>query len=292
MLLLQYSPIYVPRLPLRLKFQFLFSQMWYPLFSVFMALMFAMPIVALVRKENFVAVTYPDFLAHFAPLSLTLMLMAYRWRSTGTFRPFDAKILSWEAMFFLFARWPWALAGTIAAMRDRITGSRVEFRITPKGASDVDPLPLRVLAPYGLLSVASILPVLFAHDVGETRGFYVFATINAALYTLLLLTIVIQHARENVVRFQSTTYRPALITSLLVLIALPGLATVERGNEGLQSLAWGAGRLQLYETRYTAAGAGLGRGDLRKSTFSPRWIPTAQDNILSQNEGLKETETR
>jgi hypothetical protein len=292
MLLLQYSPIYVPRLPLRLKFQFLFSQMWYPLFSVFMALMFAMPIVALVRKENFVAVTYPDFLAHFAPLSLTLMLMAYRWRSTGTFRPFDAKILSWEAMFFLFARWPWALAGTVAAMRDRITGSRVEFRITPKGASDVDPLPLRVLAPYGLLSVASVLPVLFAHDVGETRGFYIFATINAALYTLLLLTIIIQHARENVVRFQSRIYRPALITSLLVLIALPGLATVERGNEGLQSLAWGAGRLQLYETTYAAAGAGLGRGDLRKSTFSPRWIPTAQDNILSQNEGLKETETR
>ena len=65
MILLQYSPRLVGRLPPRLKFQFLFSQLWYPLFSLFMALMFVMPIVALVRGENFVDVTYPDFLAPF-----------------------------------------------------------------------------------------------------------------------------------------------------------------------------------------------------------------------------------
>ena len=123
-----------------------------------MALMFAMPIIALLRGQNFVEVTYPAFLAHFAPLSLILVLMAYRWRAAGTFRPFDARILSWEAMFFLFARWPWALLGTAAAVRDWLTGSFVDFRVTPKGASEVDPLPLRVLAPYGFLSLASTLP--------------------------------------------------------------------------------------------------------------------------------------
>ena len=36
----------------RLKFQFLFSQLWYPFFSLFMALMFVLPIVALVLRRE------------------------------------------------------------------------------------------------------------------------------------------------------------------------------------------------------------------------------------------------
>lgn len=292
MLLLQYSPTYVPRLPLRLKFQFLFSQLWYPLFALFMALMFLTPILALVRHQNFVAVTYPDFLAHFVPLSVTLILLAFRWRASGSFRPFNAKVLSWETMFFLFARWPWALAGTVAAVRDWITGSHVDFRITPKGVSDVDPLPLRVLIPYGFLSVVSILPVLFVENAGETRGFYIFAIINAVLYTLLLLTIVIQHARENTVRFRTRTYRPAMAASLLILFALPGIASVERGKEGLESLAWGTGRLRLYETTYAVSGAGLGGRELRKLTFKPHWLPAPTDVNFPKEEQLRESETK
>lgn len=286
MVLLQYSPIYVPRLSLKLKFQFLFSQLWYPLFAFFMVLMFLMPILALVRQQNFVAVTYPDFLAHFMPLSITLMVLAYRWRSSGSFRPINAKILSWEAMFFLFARWPWALAGTIAAVRDWISGSHVDFRITPKGTSEVDPLPSRVLMPYGLLSVASVLPVLLVQDAGETRGFYIFAIINAALYTLLFLIIVIQHARENVVRIRTRTYRPAMAASLLALIMLPGFALFEHGKEGLESLAWG-GRLRLYETKYAVSGAGIASGELRSLTFKPRWLPDTPANNFSQEEELE-----
>jgi cellulose synthase (UDP-forming) len=282
-LLLKYSPIYVPRLPARLKLQFLFSQLWYPLFSLFMALMFFMPIIALVRRENFVAVTYPDFLGHFAPLSVILVLMAYRWRASGSFRPFDAKVLSWEFMLFLFARWPWALAGTIAAVRDWLTGSFVDFRITPKGTSEVDPLPMRVLAPYAVLSIASALPVLLVHDAGETRGFYIFAIVNSALYALLFLVIVIQHFRENVVRISGHSYRPAMAASLVSLLLLPGIATAQRGMDGFESLAWGAGHLSLFEEKYSVAGAGFGGPDLRKITFRPRWLPQEPGFIQQTN---------
>ncbi|WP_394893699.1 glycosyltransferase family 2 protein [Mesorhizobium sp. AaZ16] len=277
MLLLKYSPIFVPRLPRRLKFQFLFSQLWYPLFALFMALMFAMPIVALVRQQNFVAVTYPGFLLHFAPLSIVLVLMAYRWRASGSFRPFDAKVLSWECILFLFARWPWALAGTMAAMRDWLTGSFVDFRITPKGTSEVDPLPMRVLAPYGVLSIASVLPVLLIDDAGETRGFYIFAILNAALYALLFLVIVVQHGRENVVRSPRRSYRSAIAASLLSLLLLPGIATAKRGLDGLESLAWGAGRISLFDEKYSVAGAGVGGAGLRRRFFNPRWLPEEPD---------------
>jgi len=270
-LLLQYSPILVPRLPWRLKLQFVFSQLWYPLFALFMALMFAMPIIALVRGENFVNVTYPDFLLHFAPLSAVLVLLAYRWRAGGSFRPVDAKILSWEFSLFLFARWPWAVAGTIAAIRDWLTGSFVDFRITPKGASEVDFLPLRVLAPYAALSIASVLPALLIDNAGDSRGFYIFAIINAALYALLLLVVVVQHARENVVRVSRRAYQPALAASILSLFLLPGIATTQHGLEGAESLAFGFSRFSLFHEKYSVAGAGLGESGLRTITFSPRW---------------------
>ena len=272
MILVQYSPRFVRSLPARMKFQFLFSQFWYPLFSFFMALMYALPIAALLAGDSFVAVTYPDFIAHFLPQSVLLIALAFRWRASGTFRPHDAKILSFELVLFQYARWPWALAGTLAALRDWATGSFVDFRVTPKGASEVDPLPLRVLAPYGFLAIVSILPVLLIADAGESsRGFYVFATVNAAIYALLLAVIVIQHARENVVRYRRAAYRPALAASLLVLTVLPGLAVTLHGRDGIEALAWGTKSFTLFENRFSVAGAGVGGRDLHRTVFNPRW---------------------
>lgn len=271
-ILLQYSPRLVRTLPPRLKFQFVFSQFWYPLFSLFMALMFILPTVALVLGENFVGVTYPDFLQHFLPQAIILIGLALRWRASGTFRPYDAKVLSLEMTLFLFARWPWAVAGTLAALRDWSTGSFVDFRVTPKGASDVDPLPVRVLAPYGFLAICSILPVLLIPDASESsRGFYVFAIINALIYAVLLFVIVFQHARENTVRYRSRVYRPALATSLLALAALPSFASLERGRDGIEALAWGTTSFTLFDDRFSVAGAGIGGRDVHKTVFNPRW---------------------
>ncbi len=272
MILLQYSPQLVRTLPPRLKFQFLFSQFWYPLFSLCMALMFALPIVALVTGNNFVAVTYPDFLGHYLPQSILLIVLAFRWRASGTFRPYDAKVLSFEMTLFTFARWPWALAGTVAALRDWATGSFVDFRVTPKGASAVDAVPFRLLAPYGFLALLSILPVLLIPDASDSsRGFYIFAIVNAVIYAVLLFVIVAKHASENAVRYPTRLYRPVVAASLLALVALPGLATVQRGPDGIEALAWGTHSFVLFEDRFSVAGAGVGGRDIRKTIFNPRW---------------------
>lgn len=278
-ILLQYSPKLVRTLPPRLKFQFLFSQIWYPSFSMCMALMFTLPIAALLTGNNFVAVTYPDFLSHFLPQSILLIVLAYRWRASQTFRPYDAKILSFEMTLFAFARWPWALAGTLAALRDWTTGSFVDFRVTPKGSSDVDALPFRVLLPYGFLALLSILPVLLIPDASDSsRGFYIFAIVNAAIYAALLFVIVGQHARENTVRYPTPVYRPVLAASLLAIVVLPSVATVQRGRDGIEALAWGAQSFSLFEDRFAVAGAGVGGREIRKTIFNPRWRTNAANN--------------
>lgn len=271
MILLEYSPRLIGQLPLRLKLQFLFSQLWYSLFSLFMAIMFILPLIALGRGETFVNVSYPDFLLHFLPQSVLLILFAYRWRGTHTFRPVDAKILSWEMTLFLFARWPWALVGALAAVRDWATGSFVDFRVTPKGTSDVDPIPFRVIMPYAFLSVLSILPVLSVANAREAGGFYIFATMNVAIYTILLLVIIFRHARENIVSIKTRFYRPALASALLVLTALPLAGLFERGGEGVRSLAWNSDGYTLFDERFSVAGAGIGGRGLHRLVLNPHW---------------------
>lgn len=271
MILLQYSPGVIKRLPPRLKFQFLFSQLWYPLYSSFIAIAFLLPAIVLLAGNNFVNVTYPEFLLHYLPQSFVMLALAFWWRSSRTYRPVDAKIFSWEATLFLLARWPWGLAGTIAAFRDWATGSFVDFRVTPKGTSEVDPLPLRVLMPYVCVILISILPVLFAAEADETRGFYVFAIINSVFYLILVAVIILQHARENNVRMRSRIYRPAMASGLAVLCAFVSFATVERGQDGIEALTWGTKSFSLFDDRFSVVGAGVGGRDARRIIFNPRW---------------------
>ncbi|MDR0780161.1 MAG: glycosyltransferase [Pseudomonadales bacterium] len=270
MVLLQYSPRYVPMLPLRLKLQFLFSQFWYPLSSLCATLMFSMPAIALISGRNFANVTYLEFLVHIAPLSLVVMLLFYRWRATGTFRPHDAKVMSWEAAFFLMVRWPWVLLGSMAAVYDWATGSVVNFRVTPKGASEVDPLPLRVLFPYAALALLSALPVLLVADPGESPGFYIFATINAFMYTLVLVTIIVQHWRENVSKSSKAVYSFGTMSFVVGLLVLLGISGMQRAPDGLQALAVGLENIGPFKTQSRIAGAGM--NGKQTITFDPSWF--------------------
>ncbi|MBB5701205.1 cellulose synthase/poly-beta-1,6-N-acetylglucosamine synthase-like glycosyltransferase [Ochrobactrum daejeonense] len=271
MILLQYTPKLIGRLPLRLKIQFLFSQLWYPLYAFFLAMTFVLPIAILLYGDNFVSVTYPDFLTHFLPQSLVILVLAFWWRSSGTFRPIDGRIFSWEAMLFLLARWPWVLAGTFAAFRDWLTGSFVDFRVTPKGSSEVDPVPFRVIAPYALVSGLSLLPVLFVEGADQTRGFFVFAILNACFYLFLMAMIIIQHARENRVRMTGRFYRPVMACSFSALVAMTGFTTMERGRDGIEALSWGTRSFSLFDDRFSVAGAGIGGRDVHMTIFNPRW---------------------
>jgi cellulose synthase (UDP-forming) len=269
--LLRYSPRYIPQLSRKLQFQFAFSQMWYPLFALFMAIMYAIPIFALATGNVLVNVAYAEFLLHFAPISLVLIVMAYSLRALGLCRPYDAKILSWERMMFCYARWPWVMAGTLAAIRDRVTGSFAEFRVTPKGSDPAGPLPARVLMPYAFLSAASALATLLPGDAGAASGFYIFAILNSAIYAILLLVIVVAHIRENAIpvrRRSITAFAHALLAVLLLLPAVAGAAI--RGPYGVEAMAWGNGRLSLTHETYAISGAGQSGGRIVRFQF--KWL--------------------
>jgi cellulose synthase (UDP-forming) len=271
-ILLRHSRHYVPKLSGKLRFQFLFSQLWYPLFSGFMAVMFCLPLVALASGRNFVNVTYPDFLLHILPLSLVLIGLAFYWRSTGTFRPYEAKILGWEAAIFLLARWPWSLAGTLFAVRDCLTGSFVDFRITPKGAKISSFPPARLIAPYLIMSLLPAGAALMVTEAGSARGYYLFAIINSVVYLAVLTVIIINHARENGLFFlQRQAAGKGALAAIAVCVAVASSAAHERGLEGIEAAAHGQKAITFTETRFAVAGAGQGGTDTKITRFKIKW---------------------
>ncbi|WP_246564985.1 glycosyltransferase [Ancylobacter sonchi] len=274
-ILLRYSPDLVPRLPGRLRFQFLFCQFWYPLYSSIWALLFLMPAVALASGQHFANVTYLDFAVHYVPMSVVLLVMIYRWRASGWLRPVDSRLLSWEEILFVLAKWPWSLLGTLYALRDWVTGSFVDFRVTPKGKGGVDPVPLRVLAPYAAISAGSAAAPLVVGNAGSASGFYIFAIVNSLLYAVLVVVILVRHGVENPDRRRMRLRGVACAGLVIGLFALPLAAARQRGPEGLGALAWGALPTAYTRVVFSATGAGMGRGAFRL-VFIPPWIAKNQ----------------
>lgn len=253
-ILLQHSPRLVSHLPAKLRFQFLFCQIWYPLDSIIWALIYAMPIVALLSGGALVGVTYLDFIIYYGPVTLVLLLMVLRWRAFGWLRPANAKVLSWEGVLFVLAKWPWSLIGSLVAVYDYARKSFVDFRITPKGSNIVGSVPWQVLAPYIVLTLVSAGVPLLLDDPGSAQGFYLFAIFNAVLYAALLLVIILGHRIENRGRRRPIRFAAySKFAVALALVGLTGFAAVTRGVEGVQGIAWGSPFLR---TIYSASGAG------------------------------------
>lgn len=258
-LLLRYTPRYFSGLRPVLKFQFVFSQLWYPLFAMFMAGTFLIPIIAVLFDVRFIDITYPAFLAYSVPPMLVLIWIAYQARGDGLFRPFDGKVLSWERTLFALAQWPWVLWGCVMAVRDRLTGRFVDFRITPKGAAASVELPVRVLAPYFVLSAASGLPVLLRDGVVEASGFYLLALLNALLYAILFAIVIIRHIRENHIRlFDRPLHHATRMAAIAGLFAIIYSAGAERGMQGVHYLSVGLGPYQFTKVEFNVAGAAMG----------------------------------
>lgn len=268
-ILLNYTPHYIGKLSPRLKFQFLFAQLWYPIYAVSMAVSFILPIIALTFRIVFVNVTYPACFVHFYPMTFILIALAYQWRSYGIYRPHDAKVFSWEIVVFVFARWPWMLLGSAMALRDWLTGGFVDFRVTPKGAGEAGPPPLRAVVPYAALSLASALPALLVSDADYASGFYVFSLANAVVYAAVFAVIVVQHARENGIKPAAALRRPLTAACTLLLFGAPIFAARENGLKGVNSIAWGARYFRLTDVTFSVSGAGHATN--RVVRFHPRW---------------------
>ena len=259
-ILLRYSPRYLGALSWRLKLQFLFCQSWYALFSIMMAISYTLPLIAIVNNRSMVDVTYLDFMIRYHLVTVVLIAMGFWWRRNGWARPRDARALSWEGAIFLMARWPWSLLGVAAGVANVLSGREANFRITPKGSYTRAKVPFQVMLPYFLLSLVSSWCVLSV-DSAAVRGYYIFASINAIFYALVLTIIVGMHWAEAK---HSTNGIPGrrvfgalrlgdcnriMGAAAVLLLALIGV--VQRGSQGAEFLLAGADRILGDSSRFS-----------------------------------------
>ena len=227
----------------------------------------------LLSGQSFANVTYADFLCYYAPNSITLILLVMLLRAFGLSRPLNARTISWEGtLFSFFARWPWVLVGTLSSIRDYLTKSFVDFRVTPKGSGPKNLLPARVIVPYVALAIGASLPVLLVDRASDATGFYWFAAFNAFIYGLLVVVIITRHLVENRISLRRNVAKLALQASLAgVALSVPAAAFYDRGLEGIYGLQQGAGSVHIVRVAYPASGAGRGGAGTRTFHFDPGW---------------------
>jgi cellulose synthase (UDP-forming) len=225
-------------MPWQIRVQFLFSELWYPAYAMVMLASVLLPIVALLTDTPWMRLSYLFFLAFAVLLSAIVFSIAAWIRRQGWYRPVDSPLFSWEAGLFHVLRWPWVLAGTIAAVGDSIRGTEFSFTVTPKGRTGAKPLPLIAVAPYLMIAAVSAAATVLISDVGEARGYYWFTLANAVLYTVAAAAVVVLHRREN------RAGEPFGITlrigaaAVAVLAVMIGLGLALRGDDIRGALTW------------------------------------------------------
>jgi cellulose synthase (UDP-forming) len=271
-LLLQYSGPYLAAMPLRLRFQFVLCQLWYPIFAACMTALYLVPIFALVFDIRYADVTYPAFIGHASPTVLVLIACAYAMRADGFMRPDDARIISWDKGLFLGLQWPWVLWGCLMALRDKITGSFVDFRVTPKGDAATRQIPKRVVNVYIVLALGCLLPVFLADRLSAARGFYILSIINGVIYTAIVAMIAYQHIKENGVPHLGRMWKGgySIVTSAALVVVVTS-AVAYRGLESLYALSLGLEPLRIARAEYSASGAGIGGKTIVHFRFDPGW---------------------
>jgi hypothetical protein len=184
-------------MPLQLKFQFLFGQLWYFLFSGAMLASYVLPLLAVVLGLPFAHVNYFEF-AFCSALPISTSVFIIMWVKThGLLRPRNAKLINWEVPLFQLARWPWVVWAIIDATRCAGMKTALEWRVTPKAAVITSRIGLQWFVPYIMIIVASSVITTLWVKTPEIIGYYWLSFLNGVTYVGLIIFIFALQKRES-----------------------------------------------------------------------------------------------
>jgi len=235
-MLLGMLPKHLRRMPGRLRLRFAFALSYYPLLALTTTCGLLLPPVAAVTGIPWVNVDYLSFLGHFWAMSFFLVLLTMLLRRRGLLRPVDAPLLSWEGWLFALARWPYVAWGGAAALMQRLRPKKVVFKVTPKNRDGMEPLPLRLMLPYLLITVVLSGAAVVGELTGPAIGYVFLCLLGSLSYALVTLAVGALHIREAA-RSAGVGVRRALRTAALPMSA---------GLVALLPLAWALLIFPLY----------------------------------------------
>jgi cellulose synthase (UDP-forming) len=195
-LFLTLTPKHIHRFTPKMKFQFLFSQLWYFMYTMSFAGAFLISPIALLLGCAFMNINFwAFFFASLGPTGFCICVADWL-RKQGLLRPHNARLISWETALFPIARWPIVLWAIIDAFKMTYFRNRRIWKVTPKKKEDTA-LPLRILVPYLTLIGVSFLAAFCFPPNSHTVYYYAFNILNGLEYIFLLGLIHLFNRKER-----------------------------------------------------------------------------------------------
>jgi cellulose synthase (UDP-forming) len=190
---LQHTPRLVRRYTAGQAFQFLMAQSWYTLWSLSVAVLWMLPVVALLTGRPIAHVDLSEYLVYNLAVVLTSTLM-WRW-SRRWFQPKGIG-LTWRGVVLEIARWPivlWAVINVLLRIKR-------PYMITPKGDRAGKPAPgSRLYGPFVTLAGIALVAVgAFVAFAGPapTQGYLALVLFNVLMVLALLVTVLSLEVRD------------------------------------------------------------------------------------------------
>lgn len=196
MLFMDMVPHHLGRLSWPLRVRFLFALSYYPLLSITTVAGLALPVIAAVSGAAWVNVNYFEFVARWMALNTCMLALTIFIRRRGLLRPPDAPIISWENWLYAFARWPFIAWGVVAAVLQKFRPRPLSFRVTPKTTGGLEPLPARLVLPYGVVSAVLSSAALIGEATTAAYGYVFLCVLGATCYGIVTVAVPLLHARE------------------------------------------------------------------------------------------------
>jgi cellulose synthase (UDP-forming) len=212
-------PAHLRRLPWSLRLRFLFALTYYPLLVLTSGVGLTLPPIAAITGVPWVNVDYVSFLLHWVTIPVWTLSIALLLRHRGLLRPRRSPILSWENWLYVLIRWPYIARGVLAAVVQRVRRRPVTFRITPKVRDGLEPLPLRLVAPYLVITVVLSTAALVGELTANAAGYVFLCLLGSLTYAVVSITLPLLHARETA-RAVGTAALAAVRQTVAVPLAL------------------------------------------------------------------------
>ena len=197
MMLYDLLPHHLSRVGRALRLRFTYAVAYYPLLAITTTTGLALPPIAVVSGRPWVHINYFEFLARFASLSLWPLLLTVWLRRRGLLRPRTSPLVSWESALFILTRWPYVAWGVLAATLHTVRPKAITFKVTPKGRSGRERLPVRLIVPYVVIAVGLSITARAGESHPTMAGYVFLCIIGATFYAVVATAVPALHIVES-----------------------------------------------------------------------------------------------
>lgn len=180
----------------KMRFRFVYALSYYFLLTSTTLAGLTLAPVAAVTGLPWINVNYFAFLAHWWAVAIWVILIAALLRRRGLLRPATAPLISWENWLYSLSRWPFVGLGIGAALLALVRPKPVSFKVTPKNAAGLEPLPVRLILPFAAISMLSSAAALIGEQRTAAVGYVFLSVVSGAVYALVATLITVRHVIE------------------------------------------------------------------------------------------------